>query len=249
MASTRCPACGAKNQAGSVKCRICGQDLRGSAEAPLSQPVPGSAVHRDGRLSGIVALAVAGVLLLAACALLLGLLPGNSATDWVRDRVPFLSQAPDDGWEEFTEPSGRWVAELPADRTEEVIPAAWADTGTSRAWIATLGDPDAPDTELAVQWTTVPRVEGEDVQASLASVAEQWGTSLGGAVTRSDDASFQGLPARRVTVEGLEGREGADATVQAVLIRRDEQLVILWSRSIYPDQPQFGRLIEGFSLL
>lgn len=245
----RCPQCGAKNTGEAVKCRICGQDLRDKAERPLTMPEPGSDQMRSARLSGLVAMAVGGVVLLLILALVLGIVPSPRWLSDVRNKVPFLSQQSDDGWTAFTEPSGRWRAEMPVDRSEGTTPFPMADTGTARQWVSKLGGTSTvPDTELSVIWTTVPVTPGENAQASLASTAQQYGDLLGGYVETNDEATFAGLPARRLKVDRLkQGKE--DASVDAVLIRRGEQLVILQSRSVYPDHPQFSRLIGGFSFL
>lgn len=249
MVSTRCPACGAKNPGDAVKCRICGQDLRGLVEAPLSQPVPGSALHRDGRLGSLVAIVAGGVVLVVALAVLIGAVPGNSATNWIRDRVPFLSQKTDDGWQKFSEASGPWAAELPANRAQTTLPTPWTTDGTSQAWVSDLGSTQNPDTQLVIEWGTVPTPAGEDVEASLASVAQRWAQSMGGTVTADAQSSFAGFPARRVTVTGMKSPTGDDVTVEAALIRHRDELVMIWSRSIYPNHPEFGRLVSGFTFL
>jgi hypothetical protein len=254
MASTtaskvRCPACGAKNDAASAKCRICAQDLRGEVEQPLSQPTPGSTEMKSARLSGVFLAAVGGVLLVALLALLFGVVSGPKWLSDVRNKVPFLSQQADDGWTAFTEPDARWSAELPVDRTQTTVPLVLAPSGTAPAWVAGLGGTSTvPDTELTVAWTTVPAPEGDNVAAALASAAEQLGTQLGGRVERNDEASFAGLPARRVTITRL--RQGGEvASVEALLVLRRDQLVLLESRSVYADHPQFSRLVSGFSFL
>jgi hypothetical protein len=251
MATTkvRCPQCGAKNTGEAAKCRICGQDLRGTVEQPLTMPEPGSAQMRSGRLSGLVAMAAGGVLLLLALALVLGIVPSPRWLSDARNSIPLLSQESDDGWTAFVEPSGRWRAEMPVDRTESTVAFPLADTGSARQWTSRLGGTSTvADTELSVIWTTVPAPAGENVAASLATTAQQYGESLGGRVERNDEATFRGLPARRLEVSRL--RQGdEDASVEALLVRRGEQLVILQSRSVYPDHPQFGRLVEGFSFV
>jgi hypothetical protein len=249
MVSVRCPGCGAKTKDGSVKCRICGTDLRGQTERPLTQPKPGSAQMRSGGLGGLFALAVLGVLGIVLAGVLLGVLPGGGVITTVRNKVPFLASQADDGWEEFTEPSARFRATLPVDRTQQEAPLAASTTGTAEEWVSTLGPEDDPDTVLSIQWATVPAPDGEDVQATTTSAALGWAEAMGGKVVRDDETSFQGFPARIVTVEGLETPSGTDVTVKAVLIRRRDQLFILESSSIYPDHPQFSRLVNGFALL
>jgi ribosomal protein L40E len=248
MATTkvRCPACGAKNDGEARKCRICGQDLRDSAERPLTMPQPGSEAMRSARLSGVVLVAVLAVVGLGLLALLFGVVEGPRWLSDARNRLPLVGQTPSDGWTAFEEPSGSWEGELPVDRTEETLVFPTADTGSARQWISRLGGTSTvPDTELSIVWTTVPTPEGEQVQSSLASAGEAWARLLGGVTSRNDEAGFQGLPARRVTVTDL--RQGEErATAEVVLIRRGEQLVILQSRSIYADHPQFSRLVDGF---
>jgi hypothetical protein len=248
-AKVRCPACGAKNQGGSVKCRICGQDLRGGVERPLTQPQPGSAQFRSARLSGVFLLAVGGVLLLAVLALLFGVVQGPQWLTDLRNRIPLISQQADDGWTALSEPEARWMAELPIDRERTEVPSPASPTGVAPAWVAGLGGTaTVPDTELSITWTDVAPVPEDQQQVMLASTAEQWGAALGGRVERNDEASFAGLPARRVTITRVEQGDQA-ATVEALLVRRRDQLVVLASRSVYPDHPQFPRLVQDFTFL
>lgn len=245
----RCPGCGAKNDPAAAKCRICGQDLRGDVEMPLTRPTPGSAQMPSARLSGLFLAAVGGVVLLAVVGLLLGVVEGPRWLTDLRNKVPFLSEETADGWTAFTEPEARWRAELPVDREKGVRPLAASSTGTAEVWRVGLGGTSSvPDTELSVLWATVAAPEGENVQASLATAAEQLGAELGGRVEENREAGFAGLPARRVRITRLE-QAGQPASVDALLVRRRDQLVVLESRSVYPDHPQFARLVEGFSFL
>ena len=251
MATTkvRCPACGAKNDGEARKCRICGQDLRESAERPLTMPQPGSEVMRSARLSGVVLIAVGAVVGLGVLALAFGVVQGPQWLSDLRNDLPVVDQSPSDGWTSFEEPSGSWAAELPVDRTEETLAFPPGDNGTATQWISRLGGTaTVPDTELSIVWTTVPTSEDEPVEQSLAATGEAWAQQLGGRTSRNDEATFEGLPARRITVTDL--RLGDErATADAVLVRRGDQLVILQSLSIYPDHPQFSRLVEGFTFL
>lgn len=251
MATTkvRCPNCGAKNKAGMFRCRVCSTDLREEAEQPLTRPEVGSTAVRSASLSGVVALAVGGIALLLLAALLLGVVSGPAWLTNAMNKVPILNTATDDGWTSFVEESGRWEAQMPVDRTEGTVGFPGSETGTAEQWLAGLGGTSTvPDTELSIIWMTVPTPSGENVDASLAATAEQWGIALGGKVTANDEATFDGFPARRVTITDLsQGKE--DATIEAVLVRRKEQLVVLVSRSVYTDHPQFGRLVQNFSFV
>jgi hypothetical protein len=249
MASLRCPGCGAKNTEGAIKCRICSEDLREGHERPLTQPKAGTAVMRSGRLSGVVALAIGGVVVLVLAGVLMGLLPGGEVIDDVRNKVPFIAAEANDGWQEFTEPSGAFKATMPVDRaTDEVdLPAITGvpvDTVTS-----TLGPDDDPDTELTIAWTTVAVAPDENVQAWLNSTAVAWADSLGAKVTKNRETSFQGQPALAVRLEAMENVHGDEVTIEAVLIRRGATLYMVSSTSVYSDHPQFDRLVHGFALL
>jgi hypothetical protein len=243
----RCPACGAKNDG--IRCRICGTDLRDDVERPLTQPTPGSAQLRSARLSGVFLIAVGGVVLIGVLALLFGVVEGPQWLTTIRNKIPFISQESDDGWTSFTEPEARFAAEMPIDRERVSVPLGASTTGQAEEWRAGLGGTSTvPDTVLTITWATVPAVAEDNVEASLTSTAEQWGAELGGRVETNEEMTFQGLPARRVEVTRLE-QGGEVATVDAVLVRRREQLVIIASRSVYPDHPQFSRLANGFSFL
>jgi len=242
MASARCPGCGAKNPEEALKCRICGYDLRSQSELPMSQPKAGSEVMKSGSLKGVFALAVLGVVAIVFIGVVLGVLPGGDALTTVRNKVPFLATKSSDGWEEFVQSDARFSATMPVDRQE--TEGAFFDQ-----WTSTLGRDDAPDTTLAVGWTSVPTPVDEKVDASLTSWAIAWADSQGGKVTSSNETSFQGYPALIVNLEGTRDAAGDAVTIRSLLIRRREQLFVLSSTSVYSDHPQFERLANGFSLL
>jgi hypothetical protein len=249
MASVRCPGCGAKNPEGSVKCRICGYDLRGHSELPMSQPKAGSAEIRSGSLKGVLALAVLGVLAIVLAGVLLGVIPGGDVITEARNKVPFLATQSSDGWEEFTEPSARFAATMPVDRTQAQEAFAASTTGMADEWVSTLGPDDDPDTTLSIQWAPVTPAAEDTEEAVLTSTAIAWANSLGGKIGDDSATSFQGQPALLVQVEELRNADGDKVTVRALFVLQREQLFLIESRSIYADHPQFDRLVNGFALL
>lgn len=248
MASVRCPGCGAKNSEGSVKCRLCGYDLRGHSEVPMSQPKAGSAQLRSGSLKGVMFLAVLAVGGIVLAGVLLGVLPGGDVLTDLRNKIPAIATQTNDGWEEFTEADANFKATMPVDRTEGQIPFQWSTSGTADQWVSTLGPDDDPDTALSVGWATIP-VDAQTPAARLASLSIAWAESMGGKVSDSEETTFQGQPALLVQVEGMRNGAGDLVTVRALLIERGETLYVLSSRSVYADHPQFDRLVNGFALL
>ncbi|MCU0309633.1 MAG: zinc-ribbon domain-containing protein [Acidimicrobiales bacterium] len=245
----RCPSCGAKNDADARRCRICGTDVSPGAEEPMTAPRPGTAQVGRAGLGRVVLIAFVVILGLLVAAILLGAVEGPRWLNNAVNEIPFLDREADDGWTTQTEEAAGWQAEMPVERARGTTPFPGADSGTAELWLAEFGGTaTVPDTELSVIWSTVPFPEGENVEASLATTAEQWAAQLGGRVTENDEATYAGLPARRLKVTGLDQGDEA-ATVDALLIRRRDQLFVLQSLSIYPDHPQFGRLVEGFELL
>ncbi len=214
----------------------------------MTAPQPGATEVRKAGLGRVVLIALACILVLLLAALLLGAVEGPRWLTNAVNEVPFISQEADDGWTTQSEEAARLSAEMPVNRTQEAIAFPGADGGTAEVWVADLGGTSTvPDTELSVIWMTVPFPEGENIDASLTTTAEQWATQLGGTVTENSEATYAGLPARRVTVDRLDQGD-QDATVDALLIRRRDQLFVIQSRSIYPDHPQFSRLVEGLDL-
>jgi hypothetical protein len=249
MASVRCPGCGAKNNDIAAKCRICGFDLRGQSELPMSQPEAGSEAMKSGSLKGVFGLAVLGVLAIVAAGVLLGVLPGGDVVTSIRNRIPLIATESSDGWEEFVQADARFSATMPVDRTTNQVPFQWSTTGTIDQWVSTLGPDDAPDTTLSVQWAPVATPEGENVEASLTSLSLAWAESFGGKVESSRETSFQGQPALLVEVTGLRNGEGDLVSARALFLRRRDQQFVLVSNSLYQDHPQFDRLVNGFALL
>jgi len=249
MASVRCPGCGAKNQEEALKCRICGYDLRGHSELPISQPKAGSEAMKSGSLKGVFALAVLAVLGIVLAGVLLGILPGGDVLTNLRNKVPALATKSSDGWQEFVQADARFSATMPVDRTESKVPFQWSTTGSIDQWVSTLGPSSNPDTTLSVQWAPVPTAADENIQASMSSLAIGWAESLGGKVESSDETTFQGYPALLVTITGLRNGNGDVATAKALFVRRREQQFIIVSNSVYKDHPQFDRLVNGFTLL
>ena len=249
MASVRCPGCGAKNQEEALKCRICGYDLRGHSELPMSQPKAGSEAMKSGSLKGVFALAVLAVLGIVLAGVLLGILPGGDVLTNLRNKIPAIATQSADGWEEFVQADARFSATMPVDRTESQVPFQWSTTGTIDQWVSTLGPDDDPDTTLSVQWAPVATPEGENPTASMTSLSIAWAESLGGTVDTTEETSFQGYPAVLVSVTGLRAPNGDAATVRALFVRRREQQFVIVSNSVYKDHPQFDRLVNGFTLL
>lgn len=242
MASVRCPGCGAKNPEDAPKCRICGFDLRGRSELPMSQPKAGSEAMKSGSLKGVFGLAVLGVLAMVLIGVMLGVLPGGDVLTSIRNKIPLIATESSDGWEEFVQNSARFSATMPVDRQQE------AGAFFNR-WVSTLGPDNNPDTTLTVGWTTVPTPADENVTASLTSWSIAWAGSLEAKVSSSTETSFQGYPALLVQLDNMRDANGDSVTVRALLVRRREQLFLLSSTSIYKDHPQFDRLANGFSLL
>ena len=249
MASVRCPGCGAKNRDDAAKCRICAYDLRGHAELPMSQPKAGTEVMKSSSLRGVLGLAVLGVLGIVLAGVLLGILPGGDVITSARNKIPLLATESSDGWDEFVQTDARFSATLPVDRTKQQQPFASSTTGTIDQWVSTLGPDANPDTTLTIGWATVATPADENVAASLNSLSIAWAESLGATVEKSNETSFQGYPALVVQVDGLRNGDGDLVTVRALLVRRREQQFIVSSRSVYPDHPQFDRLVNGFNLL
>lgn len=249
MASLRCPGCGAKNTEGTIKCRICSHDLRADTERPMSQPKVGTAVMRSGKLSGVAGLALLGVLAIVLAGVLLGLIPGGDVITDLRNKVPFIAAEANDGWEEFTQPSGSFAATMPVDRELGQVPFPNTTAGTLESWTSTLGPDLDADTILNVAWGTVPVTPDEKIPASLSSAAVAWADSLGGKLAKNEETSFQGQPALLVRIDDLDKPSGDDVTINALLIRRGERLYVISSTSIYSNHPQFDRLVNGFALL
>jgi hypothetical protein len=241
MSKYRCPVCGATHKNQPTKCRLCGQDMSGSSTIPA---YTGGARQTVQSQSGLGRLAIIGLVIVLGIGLLavvLGFTGSNSFIDNIREEIPGLEVNQNDGWTALDDPSGGFVAQMPEGREKKFIAFAPAANGRLDQWSSLIGD----ETDLTISYGKVSKADGQSANAALASYAETWAATLGGKVEDAQETGFQGYPAIEVAVRDLTLADET-ATARAMMVLRGDTLYVLQSESIYPDQPQYGRLLSGF---
>ena len=200
MASVRCPGCGAKNPEGSVKCRICGFDLRGQSELPMSQPKAGSRGDEErepqGRRSASPCSACWRCVL---AGVLLGVLPGGDVLTASGTRSRSSPPRAATAGRSSSQTDARFSATMPVDRTEQQ-PFQWSTTGTHRpVGRAPSGPTTTPTPPSPSSGPRSPPRRTRTIDASLTSLSIAWAESLGG----------QGRSRPGDLVPGLPGAAGA----------------------------------------
>lgn len=209
---------------------------------PLAPPTARTAVGRRKGIGPLFLIAAAGVIGLLGLAVLLGLTDDRAFLDDLRDRIPGLAPAGEDGWQAVDDGDGGFTAELPGEPTERFAPFPPAVGGRMDQWVATLGK----ETELTISYAEVTRPAGTSDKAALVELGDAWATRLGGDVDERSETSFAGLPALVLTVDRLE-YQGEIATARALLVLNGDTLYVVQSLSVYPDHPQFGRVANSLT--
>lgn len=241
MSKYRCPVCGATHKEQPEKCRLCGQDMSGSSTIPAYTGGSRQIAQKQSGLGSLMLVALVGVLAIGILAVVLGFTGSNSFIDNIRDKIPGLQVEQSDGWTTLDDPSGGFVAQMPEGREKQFVSFPPAANGRLDQWSSTIGE----ETDLTISYGKVTKPDGQSANATLASFAQTWATSLGGKTEQTTETGFQGYPALDVGVRDLT-YEGQPATAKAMMVLRGDTLYIIQSESIYNDHPQYGRLLGGF---
>ena len=130
---------------------------------------------------------------------------------------------------------------MPEAREKKFIAFAPAANGRLDQWSSLIGN----ETDLTISYGKVSKTDGQSANAALAGYAETWAATLGGKVEDANETGFLGFPAIEVAVRDLTLVD-EPATASAMMVLRGDTVYVIQSESIYPDQPQYGRLLSGF---
>jgi hypothetical protein len=241
MSKYRCPVCGATHKDQPTKCRLCGQDMSGASTIPA---YTGGSRQADVKHGGLLKLLVIGlglVLVIGVLAVVLGLTGSNDVIDDARRQIPALSNTGEDGWVTLDDPSGGFVAQMPEGYEKRFIDFAPATSGRLDQWSSLIGT----ETDLTVTYGKVNTPEDVSAKTTLEGLADTWAATMGGKVEATAESGYAGYPAIDLVVRGLTF-DDQTATAHALLILRGDTLYVLQSESVYPDHPQYMRLVSGF---
>jgi hypothetical protein len=198
--------------------------------------------ERSASLGTVVIVALIGVLAIGVLALVLGFTGSNDFVDNIRDNVPGLEVSSSDGWSELDDPSGGFIAEMPEDREKKFVQFAPAANGRLDQWSSVIGS----ETDLTISYGKVSPPAGQSAKAALVDYADMWATTtLGGKVDKTAETTFRGYDAIELDVRNLT-YDNQTATARALLFLKGETLYVIQSLSVYPDHPQYGRLVNSF---
>jgi len=204
----------------------------------------GSRVSIDKRagLGSLMLIAVVGVLAIGVLALVMGFTGSSDFVDNIREKIPGLSPVDNDGWTTLDDPSGGFVADMPEDHQKMFVTFSAAANGRMDQWASVIGN----ETELTISYGKVARVDGQSAKAALADFADVWATTtLQGEVDTTTETTFRGFEAVEVDVRDLTYADEI-ASARALLTLKGDTLYVIQSLSVYPDHPQYGRLVGGF---
>lgn len=240
MSKYRCPVCGATHKDQPSKCRLCGQDMSGASTIPAYTGGSRQLDAKKGGLSKLLFIGLGLVLVIGILAVVLGVTGTNDFIRNARDEIPGMSNT-DDGWVTLDDPSGGFVAQMPEGYEKRFVDFAPATSGRLDQWSSLIGN----ETDLTITYGKVNSPPDTSAKVTLEGLAETWASTLGGKVEDSAESGFAGYPAIDVMVRDLT-LEDETATARAMLILRGDTLYVLQSESIYPDHPQYMRLLSGF---
>lgn len=241
MSKYRCPVCGATHKDQPNKCRLCGQDMSGASTIPAYTGGARQSDVKQGGLSKLLFIGLGGVLVIGVLAVVLGVTGSNDFVDDVRDDIPGLSTQGDDGWVTLDDPSGGFVAQMPEGYEKRFVEFGPATSGRLDQWSSVIGN----ETDLTITYGKVTTPQGQSSKTTLEGLADAWAATLGGKIEDTAESGFAGYPAIDVMVRGLTFQDET-ATAHAMMVLKGDTLYVLQSESVYPDHPQYMRLLNGF---
>jgi hypothetical protein len=215
--------------------------MTGSSTIPEYTGGARQSAERSASLGTVFLVAILGVLAIGVLALVMGFTGSNDFIDNLREKIPGLEPNATDGWSELDDPSGGFIAQMPEDREKKFIAFAAATSGRLDQWSSVIGS----ETDLTISYGKVARPDGQSVKAALVDYAGLWAATLGGKVDDTEETGFRGYNAIEVNVRNLTYADQT-ATARALLTLKGDTLYVIQSLSVYPDHPQYPRLVNGF---
>jgi hypothetical protein len=215
--------------------------MSGASTIPAYTGGSRQVAERKSGLGSVLVIAIVGVLAIGVLALVLGFTGSNNFIDNIRDKIPGLRVDDKDGWEALDDPSGGFVAQMPEDREKNFVAFPAAANGRLDQWSSVIGH----ETDLTISYGNVSRPEGQSAKAALATYADAWAAGMGGRVQNLEETGFAGYNAVVVNTDRLT-YDNQTATARGLMVLKGDTLYVIQSESIYPDHPQYERLVHGF---
>lgn len=196
-------------------------------------------------LGGLMLMAIGGVVVIAIIALVLGLVPENKFTNKVRDAIPGLEGNKVDGWHPVAATDGSFTAQMPGDPVNRNIPF-----NTAGAKMETVAVKIGSETELSVAGGSIVRQGDQSEETDndfLERLATAWAQDSGFEIKSQKETSFAGHPARLVE-QNMGKYLGKTAEQRSLFVLAGDFLYVIQSTSVYPDHPQFDRLVSTVAL-
>ena len=130
---------------------------------------------------------------------------------------------------------------MPEGREKKFVAFAPAANGRLDQWSSLIGN----ETDLTISYGKVTKTDGQSANAALGGLRRDVGGNARRQGRGCQRDRVPGLPAIEVAVRDLT-LEDEPATANAMMVLRGDTLYVIQSESIYPDQPQYGRLLSGF---
>lgn len=242
MAKYRCTRCGATHNKGEAICRLCGMDLTGE-HIPISGPQARQVEKKKRGIGSLAAIGLLLVLVLGALAIAFGLGESDDTVMNAVTNVPGVDFSPPSGWEPVEDPEGGLVFSMPGTATQTEVPLSFSTTGKADQWESWILD----ETQMLVLYAPVaPSTPDDTDRLRLEAMAEAWTAQNGTTVRDSEIVGYRGQPAIDVTPNRWPEDDPRPARALIVL-RDDEQAVIIQVQSIKPALTQFNTLVDSLS--
>ncbi len=234
MAKNRCPSCGAAHKEPPGTCRLCGYVMDGSVETPLPSSVPRTVSTKKRGATSLAVIGVIIVLVLAVAALALHVVSGGSTVNKVVDKIGIHGVT--NGWKTVTDPEGGFTVSLPPTAAATSVSFGPADNGQLSGWLATVGDPPTIDTQIYVLYGKVHANPGESAEDTVTRLGDAKMAADGGFIESRKQTTYQGYPAIQYTINRITF-QGGNGYENALLFLKGDELYLVETLSVYPDQP------------
>jgi len=203
----------------------------------------GGSEKRKG-LGSLVVFGILGVLIIGALGVALGLSNDGGSISKVTNRVG-LGGIDEDGWTQLDDPDGALTVELPGTATQTTVAFPPGKDGEMTVWTSEISD----ETKIMVGYADLQLTgeESDSEKVRLEELADQWAASQGTTVDTLDESKFPPYTAVDTKLSFFD-LNGELAMAKTFLLLRGDRLYLVQVQSIYPDAPQYVRVLNSLQL-